>query len=300
MQQSPLPVEVCERILDAGYRPYRLRANGHYPGPGAYDTWRQTALVCSAWLPRSRRNLLHEVELRSAAHVDRLLRTLLRDDDSAFGFSPGRGSSGREHEYERVRGRRGSARLADIVVRVTVDTQDAYVPFTRMPLPRLLRNCTAYDLSRVDWGAHYPSRLVDAFLSSLWGQRILELQIALERGAFGAVLHLVWSLPVLRELTLYSESHQALSVPAGPREPDTAVCGSLRTLSIAYGCVTAAYPTHAFGRSIQELELSVNSCGVSASWTSSGGLPACGACRSHCYSTPTPATLSTRVSFARS
>ena len=72
MNDSLLPIEICEHIIDS-CRPWHsywsLRRQ-------SYGTWHQTALVCSAWLPRSRINLLYEVVLSDASDIDLLLRTL--------------------------------------------------------------------------------------------------------------------------------------------------------------------------------------------------------------------------------
>ncbi|KAI0723359.1 hypothetical protein C8Q76DRAFT_392590 [Earliella scabrosa] len=112
MNNSLLPVEVCEYIIDLCYN---KSLRGIFFLPGSYTAWRQTALVCSAWLPRSRLNLLYKVELRNGRDVDLLLRTL-----------------------------QGAPHLADLVVRLTVQVDGAsgsgpgrrYVrpPSIRMPL----------------------------------------------------------------------------------------------------------------------------------------------------------------------
>ncbi|KAI0710620.1 hypothetical protein C8Q76DRAFT_798167 [Earliella scabrosa] len=70
MNNSLFPIEVCEYIIDS------CRAGLRGGSNVSYATWCQTALVCSAWLPRSRFNLFYEVELTADSHVGLLLRTL--------------------------------------------------------------------------------------------------------------------------------------------------------------------------------------------------------------------------------
>ena len=71
MQNAFLPIDVCEVIIDSCYE-----WNGGEPRRGSYPFWLRTALVCSAWLPRSRFNLLREVDLKNESHVCLLQRTL--------------------------------------------------------------------------------------------------------------------------------------------------------------------------------------------------------------------------------
>ena len=113
MNDSRLPIEICEHIIDFCREP----PDNSWFSRTSYHTLRQTALVCSAWLPRSRLNLFYEVFLRDASNVDLLLRTLQE-----------------------------TPHFADMVVRLTIRGDDRYVPFARMPLPLLLKNCAALDL----------------------------------------------------------------------------------------------------------------------------------------------------------
>lgn len=198
MDGSRLPVEVCEQIIDACYQPGRfLRTSwGH-----SYRTWRQTALVCVAWAPRSRLNLLHEVELREESHVDLLIRTL----------------SEATEDY------------AKLVVRVSVYARKRYVPFTRAPLLTLLRNATTWNLY-VDWKC-YAFKYVECTPSLLQGQPIVELRIQLMPKVFSAFLRLIWSLPELQRLSIFGHSkHDSREAQKPPRAD---VCDNLRTLTIS-------------------------------------------------------------------
>ena len=170
MDDSRLPIDVCEQVIDACY--YQS------PVKFVYPTWRATALVCSAWLPRSRFNLLFEVDFSRDTHVDLLLRTL-----------------------------RDKSHLATLVFRVTVDNWHPvhpYVPFSRMPLPLLLNNCRALDLLGVRWNI-YPPKFADTSLRSWSG--LEELTIRFTPAVLPAILRFIWSLPRLR--ALYIHYHQA-------------------------------------------------------------------------------------------
>ncbi|RPD63720.1 hypothetical protein L227DRAFT_359283 [Lentinus tigrinus ALCF2SS1-6] len=62
MARPSLPIELCERIIDAST--YTLRFGD--PTAIDYRTLRACALVCSAWLPRARHNLFFRVSVKSA------------------------------------------------------------------------------------------------------------------------------------------------------------------------------------------------------------------------------------------
>ncbi|KAI0800290.1 hypothetical protein C8Q74DRAFT_1165378, partial [Fomes fomentarius] len=64
------PVEICEPIIDSLSDLWGSRYD-------AYWDWRSTALVCAAWLPRSRFNLYREVQLgHDSGQASLLLQTL--------------------------------------------------------------------------------------------------------------------------------------------------------------------------------------------------------------------------------
>ncbi|KAI0692853.1 hypothetical protein C8T65DRAFT_71317 [Cerioporus squamosus] len=68
MDESRLPLELCEFILDACGCEFYIRLR--------YDTLRACALTCKGWHPRSRYNLLHRVSFRRPQQVDRFLSTI--------------------------------------------------------------------------------------------------------------------------------------------------------------------------------------------------------------------------------
>ncbi|KAI0710596.1 hypothetical protein C8Q76DRAFT_738028, partial [Earliella scabrosa] len=167
MNNSRLPIEIWEHIIDSCRKPQDWYERMWY------HTWRQTALVCSAWLPRSRLNLLYEVELSDASDVDLLLRTLQE-----------------------------APHFADMVHRLSVNTYiKSYQPLARMPLVLLLKNCVALRLYDTDWAEIYPSRHADRFLHP-WSGRIVELRLAICSGALRTIIRFIWSLHHLQDLWL--------------------------------------------------------------------------------------------------
>ncbi|KAI0704580.1 hypothetical protein C8Q76DRAFT_178147 [Earliella scabrosa] len=234
MNNSRLPVEICEHIIDSCRETYSPWVRG-----GAYPTWRETALVCSAWLPRSRVNLFHEVFLYATSDVDLLLRTLQE-----------------------------APHFADLVIRLMIhhrygDSKE-YVPFARMPLPRLLKNCVVVDLSLVDWDL-YPPRYADTCLYA-WS-RIVHLRLRVQSSVLRGCLRFIWSLRQLQYLVLswYNEDHSPKSIlplTALPG-PKSGKCKSLRSLELEEpGCSLVSWPVSAFGCSVTSLELDVTT-GVS-------------------------------------
>lgn len=66
----PPPIDVCERVIDLCDFRVSVEANPEEN----YETLRACALVCSAWFPRGRHNLLRDVRLCTSKHVDLLVR----------------------------------------------------------------------------------------------------------------------------------------------------------------------------------------------------------------------------------
>ena len=168
MNNNLIPLEIWEHIIDS------CRVETHEYGlRRSYRTWRQTALVCSAWLPRSRLNLLYDVELRHASDVYLLLRTLQE-----------------------------APHLADLVVRLAVGHMEQYVPFAWMPLPLLLKKCVALSLPYTDWAEVYSPRHPDGFLYP-WSGRIVELRLHISSSTLRTMVRLIWSMYQLQDLYLW-------------------------------------------------------------------------------------------------
>ena len=170
---SLLPTEICEHIIDSCRETYSPWVRG-----GAYPTWRETALVCSAWLPRSRINLFYEVDLSDAYNVDLFLRTLQE-----------------------------APHFADMVLGLGVDTSKGYQLLARMPFVLLLKNCVGLCLYTTGWAEMYPSRHADRFLHP-WSGRIVDLRLGICNRALRSIIRFIWSLHHLQNLWLWWESNR--------------------------------------------------------------------------------------------
>ena len=201
MNNSRLPIEICEHIIDSCPQP---RDESWFRQPW-YHPWRQTALVCSAWLPRSRLNLLYEVVLQDVSDVDLLLRTLQE-----------------------------APHFADMVLRLSVNIHSkSHQPIARMPLVLLLKNCVGLCLYHTYWAEMYPSRYADRFLHP-WSGRIVELRLAICSGALRTIIRFIWSLHHLRYLWLSRGEDRESSRFITKWRPDVQAaagkCHSLRSL----------------------------------------------------------------------
>ena len=164
MNDSRLPLDICEQIIDACWDRFV------HPRFHRYATWRQTALVCSAWLPRSRFNLLYAVYLWEKDHVGLLLRTLQE-----------------------------TPHFADLIVTLEVQADwTGSFPLAFLPLLQLLRNCRAATFEYMPWGLYLPQYArIGLFPLS---NRITELRIDIDRGVLHNALRFVWSLRQLNKL----------------------------------------------------------------------------------------------------
>ncbi|KAI0793672.1 hypothetical protein C8Q74DRAFT_523330 [Fomes fomentarius] len=169
MHTSRLPIEICEHVIDSCYKnPDKYRLHG-----GPYRIWCETALVCYDWLPRTQLNLFRDIEIRSASQLDLLLRTL----------------SDTQH-------------LADLVYGVRfAPCESEYIPFARLLNPQLLKNCIRLNLVNIAWKA-LPPRYADRSLYPWRNLGIVHFAIELEQGCCASVLHFLYTLPLLQELTL--------------------------------------------------------------------------------------------------
>ncbi len=157
MDDSHLPVEMCEHIIDSLY---------HYYGSGLYHT----ALVCSAWLPRSRFNMYRAVVLGHTPvwRVNCLFRTL------------------EENPH-----------LAHLVIRLQVWT-GLYTSFTRFA--PLLKNCVILSIYG-NW-MPYPPRFADTCLFPFSLLGIVKLELMLSKSSAGGLLRFIPSLKMLEELAI--------------------------------------------------------------------------------------------------
>ncbi|KAI0800296.1 hypothetical protein C8Q74DRAFT_403438 [Fomes fomentarius] len=164
MNDSRLPVEICEHIIDSD--------NPSYYSARKY--WCCTALVCSAWLPRSRFNLYSEVELQRSGQARLLLRTLEEN-----------------------------SHLAQLVVELDLYNGMEYIPVAQ--LARLLKNCVILDLFYV-YSNNTAPYVVDACLYSLSLLGIVKLSLSVQRSTARALLRFIRSLAKLEDLTIFGSS----------------------------------------------------------------------------------------------
>ncbi len=159
MDNSRLPVEMCERIIDSCDLPLS-------------DPWRSwtpcyhTALVCSAWLPRSRFNMYRIV------HTDQfklLLRTLEEN-----------------------------SHLAHLVVKLTVVVA-GHIPFAQFA--RLLTSCIILHLYEMKCPTH-PPRFADTCLYPFSLLGIVKLKLQVSKSTARGLLRFIRSLAHLEQLTL--------------------------------------------------------------------------------------------------
>ncbi|KAI0687026.1 hypothetical protein C8Q76DRAFT_761030 [Earliella scabrosa] len=208
MNNSRLPIDVCEQIIDL------CRGFG-FPWwlDDSYETWCRSALVCSAWCPRSQYNLLREVVFKRTPQVALLIRTLLD----------------RPH-------------LAKLVRTVGVSPFDApvpayYIPFAQAPLPQLLENCVTLNIIRIAWD-HYPPIYADIGLYP-W-KNITDFSVTLTPSTATSIWRYIWSLPMLRKLDLsvdgrrwHSTSETPTIIQCIPKRMPQDPCKNLRVVSIS-------------------------------------------------------------------
>ncbi|KAI0764917.1 hypothetical protein C8Q74DRAFT_1008432 [Fomes fomentarius] len=168
MDNSRLPVEMCEHIIDS------VTHDAWYDSTEC-DIWCLTALVCAVWLPRSRFNLYHTVRLWRAGQVDLLCRTL--EENSLF---------------------------AHLIVALKVDLDSAeYIPFTR--LAPLLKECVILRLDGMGGWKFYPTRFADTCLNQFSLLGIVKLRLTVAKSTARGLLRFIRSLTTLEQLTLDGE-----------------------------------------------------------------------------------------------
>ncbi len=224
MDNCALPMELCERVIDALYSDgdddfryscFRWLRSVSYPA------WCQTSLVCFAWLKRSQFNLFYEVRLQNCSQLYLLLRTLSKTPS-----------------------------LADLILGFTLDPywepwrSETYVPFAAALLTRLLSKCISLRLTKNLCWYNYPPRYADLAFCHWQGRKITHLSVCISTRNCAATFRLIRSLPLLRELVLDLEPLN------GFQDPDPEV------LSKQLTCIhnsRKAYPLE----SLRSLELGV-------------------------------------------
>ncbi|KAI0748893.1 hypothetical protein C8Q74DRAFT_377631 [Fomes fomentarius] len=219
MDKCHLPIELCERIIDACYYDGELRSV-------SYPHWCKTACVCRAWIDRSRFNLLYKVELRKESHVNLLLRTL--------------------------KAQPSLARFVSILA--VSEGVSEYVPFARKPLPELLKNCTTLILTDVLWEL-YPPRAAAVTLLQYSRLPITKLEITISRGLFYDITRFIWSLSSLQKLSLICDERGNLSTPSCrlAMPPKGPVCDLLEDFKLDHYRGNITFPPLSFGTHVVNL-----------------------------------------------
>lgn len=173
-----LPLEICELIIDLTADEPPLWTTRE-----EYETFKNCALVCRAWVSRSQWNLFYSTHLDKASQVNQLI--------SLFSANPS---------------------LADLVQYVHVghfllqttgygDTfsKDGYIPFATGQLTRALQNARVLRLTGLTWPSYPPvyKSLLRQFKS------LVELQLnSITFGSAGDVIRMAWNCPALHTLVL--------------------------------------------------------------------------------------------------
>ncbi len=159
MDNSILPIDVCEAVIDA--------VRGYTIWNEAYRTWRTTALVCNAWVSRSRFNMLRDACVWTVSQVELLRRTIERNPSAA-----------------------------NDVHALCYSFRQAYVPIVYFAAPALFTKCRELTL-RTDW-----SRFPSGYLSRIphGSLNITKLVLHVDGLTASEFFRFVWSLGELRHL----------------------------------------------------------------------------------------------------
>lgn len=205
MDDSRLPLEICELILDACGCEFYIRLR--------YDTLRACALTCKPWHPRSRYNLLHRVSFRRPQQVDRFLSTIT-----------------------------ANPALADLVQELHVTPADAhhhgFFPIANPQLVTKLRRVRQLALRQFDWDTFPP--IYHVFVGKYNTVRSLEISNIVFHSPRDLV-QLVRFLPALNQLSCgivqfqVSYSSQACIDLCAARPGST--CDELYALTLWVSCL---------------------------------------------------------------
>ena len=187
MDNSRLIIHICERIIDIGHL-FEREDDGWVH----YRYWCTTALVCSAWRPRSQFDLYQKIRLRQPDQVRRLLEGLASNPTLAE-----------------------SVKTLIVGGHFTPNSGE-FIPFGQNPLPRLLRSCTVLDMVWIKW-TFYPPRYANIYFDAWAGAPITTLSIRLSGRVFYAQLRFIRSLPSLKDLLVSGLSMGETRIEAFPR-----------------------------------------------------------------------------------
>ncbi|KAI0756317.1 hypothetical protein C8Q80DRAFT_22778 [Daedaleopsis nitida] len=246
MENARLPIDVCEQVID------RCWCNGAVEDPDPdlripdYGVLRATALVCSAWRPRSQYNMFSRVaKMDSQSRIDRLLRTL--------------------EEFPR---------LSDLITCVPIWAHRRYISLCQTPLLPTLYRCTTWEFC-ID-GRFFPPRYTDTVLPRLYGrQNVTHLTLVVVNSSVVSLLRFIWSLPRLQRLCCHTILNRdttflPLQNYSGAAPPSAV----LESLHLRGDIIEIPFPPYIWGVSVTTLKIELHD------WTPSDGcLQAIGAFR---------------------
>ncbi|TFK84529.1 hypothetical protein K466DRAFT_601917 [Polyporus arcularius HHB13444] len=228
MDESRLPLELCELILDASGCEFYVRLR--------YDTLRACALTCKGWHPRSRYNLLHRVSFRRPQQIERFLSTIT-----------------------------ANPALADLVHELHVTPADAhrhgFFPIANPQLVTKLRNMRHLALRQFNWDTFPPIYYVFVGKFNL----VSSLQISnIMFHSPRDLVHLVRYLPKLNQLSCGVLQFQVSYTPEDCENlcviRESSACNELYTLTLwnltDFPPIIRAFGTKVIDMNLQELDAS--------------------------------------------
>ncbi|KAI0672440.1 hypothetical protein C8Q78DRAFT_751326 [Trametes maxima] len=228
MENSRIPIEICERIIDFLEDVLVL---GDDPAKIA-RTW---ALTCSNWLPRSCYHIYDTVRLTTREQCVCFLKMVAKYPERA-----------------------GWVRT------LCIDSKE-YVPFFKLLAPQFFMNCSRLDLI-VDWG-QYPPYYVDNVLVPLLKGCANITSIHMDTGAplhtitFSEFLHIIRSMPWLQRLKVTGAAPSLLTLHnLNLRLLEQPICGGLDRLLLHHQswCSLNMPISSMFGLSIHKLAIGLN------------------------------------------
>lgn len=166
MENSRLPIEVCECVIDECF-------DYSWKDWDRRKTLRACALTCSKWLPRSLYNLCQELYLHDGNSA-KILDT--------FSARP---------------------ELAGYVRAIDIDIEE-YAPLTQVLSLPLLKKCRRLQID-IDWACFPPRYVQNCLVPSLTNlASVVELHFTVWSVASAVdSFHIIWAMPQLLQCTLY-------------------------------------------------------------------------------------------------